>query len=38
MIKVLVVDDSALMRKLLARILADGEDFELAFAVSGEDA
>jgi two-component system chemotaxis response regulator CheB len=37
-IKVLVVDDSALMRKLLARILADGEEFELAFAISGEDA
>ena len=38
MIKVLVVDDSALMRKLLGGILANGAEFELAFAVSGEDA
>jgi two-component system, chemotaxis family, protein-glutamate methylesterase/glutaminase len=35
MIKVLVVDDSALMRKLLGRVLADARDFEVHFARDG---
>jgi two-component system, chemotaxis family, protein-glutamate methylesterase/glutaminase len=35
MIKVLVVDDSALMRKLLGRVLADVSDFEVHFARNG---
>ena len=38
MIKVLVVDDSALMRKLLGRILADTSEFEVEFANSGGEA
>lgn len=38
MIKVLVVDDSALMRKLLGRILTETSDFEVEFANSGQDA
>ena len=35
MIKVLVIDDSALMRKLLGRVLADVTDFEVYFARDG---
>jgi two-component system, chemotaxis family, protein-glutamate methylesterase/glutaminase len=35
MIRVLVVDDSALMRKLLGRVLADVRDFEVYFARNG---
>ena len=35
MIKVLIVDDSALMRKLLGRVLADVADFEVYFARNG---
>ena len=35
MIKVLVIDDSALMRKLLGRVLADASDFEVYFARNG---
>jgi two-component system, chemotaxis family, protein-glutamate methylesterase/glutaminase len=35
MIKVLVIDDSALMRKLLGRVLADVTEFEVYFARSG---
>lgn len=35
MIKVLVVDDSALMRKLLGRVLADVNEFEVHFARNG---
>jgi two-component system chemotaxis response regulator CheB len=35
MIKVLVVDDSALMRKLLGRVLADVTEFEVHFARNG---
>ena len=35
MIKVLVIDDSALMRKLLGRVLADVRDFEVHFARNG---
>jgi two-component system, chemotaxis family, protein-glutamate methylesterase/glutaminase len=35
MIKVLVIDDSALMRKLLERVLADARDFEVHFARDG---
>ena len=35
MIKVLVVDDSALMRKLLGRIFATEADFEVQFARNG---
>lgn len=38
MIKVLVVDDSALVRKLFGRVLADAGDFEIAFARDGVDA
>ena len=38
MIKVLVVDDSALMRKLLGRVLADVTDFEVYFARNGMEA
>jgi two-component system chemotaxis response regulator CheB len=37
-IRVLVVDDSALMRKLLGRILMDTSEFEVEFANSGNDA
>ena len=37
MIKVLVVDDSALMRKLLGRVLADVADFEVYFARNGAE-
>jgi two-component system chemotaxis response regulator CheB len=37
-IRVLVVDDSALMRKLLGRILMDASEFEVEFANSGNDA
>jgi two-component system, chemotaxis family, protein-glutamate methylesterase/glutaminase len=36
-IKVLVVDDSALMRKLLGRVLADVADFEVYFARNGAE-
>ena len=35
MIKVLVIDDSALMRKLLGRVLSDASDFEVYFARNG---
>jgi two-component system chemotaxis response regulator CheB len=35
MIKVLVIDDSALMRKLLGRVLADVAEFEVHFARNG---
>jgi two-component system, chemotaxis family, protein-glutamate methylesterase/glutaminase len=35
MIKVLVIDDSALMRKLLGRVLADIMEFEVHFARNG---
>ncbi len=35
MIKVLVIDDSALVRKLLGRVLADVADFEVYFARNG---
>jgi two-component system chemotaxis response regulator CheB len=35
MIKVLVIDDSALMRKLLGRVLADVTEFEVHFARNG---
>jgi two-component system, chemotaxis family, protein-glutamate methylesterase/glutaminase len=35
MIKVLVIDDSALMRKLLGRVLADITEFEVHFARNG---
>lgn len=38
MIKVLVVDDSALMRKLLGRIFATEPDFEVQFARDGLEA
>ena len=38
MIKVLVVDDSALMRKLLGRIFATASDFEVQFARNGMEA
>ena len=37
MIKVLVIDDSALMRKLLGRVLADVRDFEVFFARNGAE-
>jgi two-component system, chemotaxis family, protein-glutamate methylesterase/glutaminase len=35
MIKVLVIDDSALMRKLMGRVLADAGEFEVHFARNG---
>ena len=38
MIKVLVVDDSALVRKLFGRVLADEADFEVSFARNGVEA
>lgn len=38
MIKVLVVDDSALVRKLFGRVLADDAGFEVAFARDGLEA
>jgi two-component system chemotaxis response regulator CheB len=38
MIKVLVVDDSALVRKLLGRALSEQSDFEVAFARDGREA
>lgn len=38
MIKVLVVDDSALVRKLFSRILAEDADLEVALARNGEEA
>jgi two-component system chemotaxis response regulator CheB len=37
-IKVLVVDDSALVRKLFGRVLADEPDFEVSFARDGLEA
>ena len=37
MIKVLVIDDSALMRKLLGRVVADVGDFEVHFARNGPE-
>ena len=37
MIKVLVIDDSALMRKLLGRVLGDVTEFEVYFARSGAE-
>lgn len=38
MIKVLVVDDSALVRKLLGEIFATDSEFDVAFARTGEEA
>ncbi len=38
MIKLLVVDDSALVRKLLGKIFGAEGDFEIRFAVNGRDA
>ena len=38
MIRVLVVDDSALMRRQLSQILTDAGDFEIALARNGADA
>ena len=38
MTKVLVVDDSALMRKLLGRIFSEAADFEVRFARNGVEA
>ena len=38
MIKVLVVDDSALVRKLFGRVLSEDADFEVGFARSGQEA
>ncbi len=38
MIKVLVVDDSALMRKLLGKVFASDADFEVQFARNGVEA
>ena len=38
MIKVLVVDDSALVRKLFGRVLGDEADFEVQFARNGVEA
>ena len=38
MIRLLVVDDSALMRKLLGNVFAQEGDFEVAFARDGEQA
>ena len=38
MIKVLVVDDSALVRKLFGRVLAEAQGFEVAFARNGVEA
>ena len=38
MIKLLVVDDSALVRKLLGKIFSAEGDFEIRFAVNGRDA
>jgi two-component system chemotaxis response regulator CheB len=37
-IKVLVVDDSALVRKLFTRVLSEESDFEVAFARNGVEA
>jgi two-component system chemotaxis response regulator CheB len=37
-VKVLVVDDSALVRKLFGRVLADESDIEIAFARNGIEA
>jgi two-component system, chemotaxis family, protein-glutamate methylesterase/glutaminase len=37
-IKVLVVDDSALVRKLFGRVLSEEADFEVAFARNGHEA
>lgn len=38
MIKVLVVDDSALVRKLIGKVFATQPDFELSFARNGKEA
>ena len=38
MIRVLVVDDSALVRKLFGRVLSQDPDFEIAFARDGIEA
>ncbi|MET0337494.1 MAG: response regulator, partial [Caulobacter sp.] len=38
MIKVLIADDSALMRRVLGEILSEAEGFELAFARDGVEA
>ncbi|GJE42635.1 chemotaxis-specific protein-glutamate methyltransferase CheB [Methylobacterium soli] len=38
MIRLLVVDDSALMRKLLGGVFAQEQDFEIAFARDGDEA
>jgi two-component system chemotaxis response regulator CheB len=37
-IKVLLVDDSALVRKLFGRVLTEAQDFEIAFARNGLEA
>ena len=37
MIKVLVIDDSALVRKLLGRVLCEAADFEVYFARNGQE-
>ena len=38
MIKVLVVDDSALVRKLFGRVLSQDADFDVQFARNGVEA
>ena len=38
MIRILVVDDSALVRKLFERVLSEESDFEVAFARNGLEA
>jgi two-component system chemotaxis response regulator CheB len=38
MIRLLIVDDSALMRKVMGKIFADEEEFELRFARDGAEA
>ena len=38
MIKLLIADDSALMRKLLERIFLDEGDFDIRLARNGTDA
>lgn len=38
MIRLLIVDDSALVRKVMGKIFADGQEFELRFARDGAEA
>ena len=38
MIKILVVDDSALVRKLIGQVFATQSDFEVQFARNGREA